>query len=93
MWLAGREILGAIQDEQLSSNFRSLSCIGKLKELQATGQAQVYNRAVTGVFLCLGSEWCVYSVMMTLWDPMAEDGISQTGILEWVAISSSRGFS
>ena len=63
MWLAGREILGTVQDEQLSSNFRSRSCTGKLKELQATGQAQVYNRAVNGVFLCLGSEGfvCVQS--------------------------------
>ena len=70
MWLAGREILGAIQDEQLSSNFRSCSCAGKLKKFWATGQARVYNRTVTGVFLCLGSEGCVCSVMTTFGDPM-----------------------
>ena len=70
MWLAGREILGRVQDEQLGSNFRSHSCAGKLKELWATGQARVCNRAVTGVFICLGSEGCVCSILMTFWDPM-----------------------
>ena len=33
VWLAGREILRAIHGEQLSSNFRSRSCTGKLREL------------------------------------------------------------
>ena len=57
--LAGKEILGTIQDEQLSSNFRSCSCAEKFRELQVTGQAWVWHTAVTGTFLCLGSEVCV----------------------------------
>ena len=59
VWLAGREILGTIKDEQLSSNFRSCSCAEKFRELQVTGQAWVWHTAVTGTFLCLGSEMCV----------------------------------
>ena len=70
VWLARREILGTIQDEQLSSNFRSCSCTGKFRELHANGQACVWHTAVTGTFLCLGSEVCVCSVAMTLWGPM-----------------------
>ena len=59
VWLDGREILGTIQDEQLSSNFRSCSRTGKFRELQANGQAWVWHTAVTGTFLCLRSEVCV----------------------------------
>ena len=59
VWFAGREILGTIHDEQLSSNFRSCSSKGKLRKLQVTGQAWVYHMAMTGAFLCLVSEVCV----------------------------------
>ena len=70
VWLAGREILRTIQDEQLSSSFKNCSRTGKFRELQVTGQAWVWHTAVTGTILCLGSEVCVCSVVMTLWDPM-----------------------
>ena len=80
MWLAGREIPGAVQDEQLGSNFGSRSCVGKLRELPATRQAQVYNR-VWGV--------CVFSHEDSLGPP---DGLGrgpQEGGGHW---SWSQGF-
>ena len=74
VWLAGREILRTIQDEQLSSNFRSCSCAGKFRELQATGQARVWHTAVTGTFLCLGSEVCVCVCVLSHDDSLGPHG-------------------
>ena len=92
LWLAGREILGTIQDEQLSSNFRICSFAGKLRELQATGQAQVWHMPVTGTFMCLGFEVCVCVLIRddSLGPRGQKMGFPRQEHLEWVAISSSR---
>ena len=93
VWFAGREILGTIHDKQLGGNFRSCSSKGKLRKPQAAGQARVCHTAVTGAFLCLVSEGCacVLSCDNSLVPHGKRSGILQAVMLEWVAISSSRG--
>ena len=93
VWFAGREILGTIHDKQLGSNFRSCFSKGKLRKLQVTGQAWVCHMAMNGAFLCLVSEvcGCVLSLDDSLGPHGKRNGILQAVMLEWVAISSSRG--
>ena len=89
VWFAGKEILGTIHDEQLSSNFRSCSSKRKLRKLQVNGQAWVWHMEPS-------CAWCLRCVCVLSGDNFLgphgkRNGILQAVILEWVAISSSRG--